>query len=621
VKILCVADPHLTSTNLAIRKDDFPTVVFDKIHKTLDMAVELKVDLYNVVGDLFHNKSVSYGYVNRLVDLFGAYKGKFDMSCVYGNHDCLAPGTDVLTESGWVSVEDCYHFQGKVAQFDIKTGKVSFDYPLAFIKSFADCVYDIESSNSRQVVSGGHDVIINNAKVKARDLKLHPYINKFRLFGNKDIPDFNISDDMLRLLVWVIADGCLVYCKDKPKRVQFKLSKERKLSALTALLSGMGYKYTYKVCKKVGINVLQPFYIRIYGDYARAIFSLLGGEKNIPRFFRLLSARQVQLVFDTYEITDGHRTACCLSIVSVVKKDIDMLQEMAICNGAAARVFSTGSISGFKNGKPQHGICINTKGKIINNAGRGKIKITKLEHNNIVYCLTMPLGTLITRYGGKVAFTGNCISENPESVPRTPLGNLFAHKLFVPKVGNYVLEYDDCICVMMPFMAKPSSFTVPNPNNKKLVLFAHYFLESKFDGDEVLPPELTNIFDYIFLGHEHDPYPITKVGKAVIIRPGALSRGTRHRSQWNRPIQVAYLDTVTGECSYIPIPCSPAEEIFNTEGLDIQKRIEEARDVSTLSGGVELSSAAKAGDLLIGYGLRDEVLKRTHSWLQEAGIQ
>jgi hypothetical protein len=46
--------------------------------------------------------------------------------------------------------------------------------------------------------------------------------------------------------------------------------------------------------------------------------------------------------------------------------------------------------------------------------------ITKIPYNDMVYCVEMPLGTIITRYEGKVAFTGNCVRYQKWIMQKAP---------------------------------------------------------------------------------------------------------------------------------------------------------------------------------------------------------
>jgi hypothetical protein len=115
----------------------------------------------------------------------------------------------------------------------------------------------------------------------------------------------DINKDVASFITWICMDGCLVFRNKKPHHIQFKLSKERKISALRELLSRLCIPYTIRESKKSGVNKLQPFIIRIYGDYARTYFDLLGNIKNIPEWFVRLSEDNIKEVLFTIAKTDG----------------------------------------------------------------------------------------------------------------------------------------------------------------------------------------------------------------------------------------------------------------------------------------------------------------------------
>jgi hypothetical protein len=60
--------------------------------------------------------------------------------------------------------------------------------------------------------------------------------------------------------------------------------------------------------------------------------------------------------------------------------------------------------SGFANGKIQYKAKLRKQFSV--NWGKS-IKVK--EYSGFVYCLEMPLGTIVTRYEGKSAFSGNCV--------------------------------------------------------------------------------------------------------------------------------------------------------------------------------------------------------------------
>lgn len=133
-------------------------------------------------------------------------------------------------------------------------------------------------------------------------------IYKLRMITEK----YKSMAQIVQLLVWVICDGTIVdHSKYKSnstkKRIQWKLSKQRKIIKLKELLDNMGMKYTLRKATMSPTNILQPYYIRIYGDDARQIFLWLGGKKHFPHSLLKKDDVIVENLIKTLEITDGNR--------------------------------------------------------------------------------------------------------------------------------------------------------------------------------------------------------------------------------------------------------------------------------------------------------------------------
>ena len=216
--------------------------------------------------------------------------------------------------------------------------------------------------------------------------------------------------------------------------------------------------------------------------------------------------------------------------------------------------------------------------------------------------------------------------EDPATVLKSPLGVFLNSKVMYPQPGELVIREEGINLFMLPFMGKVKEFPIATNPAEMNILFSHYFLNSSWDEDETLPPALVGKFQYIFLGHDHDQYPITKVRnpetglESVVIRPGALSRGTRHRSVWLREVSVAYLDTLTGECEYIPVPCKPAKEIFNVEGLAVRDSIKASPVIQALAEKVDFGRSTDVYAILDSMGLYKALYDKTVEWLAEGGI-
>jgi hypothetical protein len=331
---------------------------------------------------------------------------------INGDQDFISKDSDILTENGWVNIEGVYNSNFKIANFDIKTKEIRFDIPIKKIKSFKNECLVIDGKNTKQKVSLDHNIILNGDKIKSENLIDRIIQEKeFILRGKFISSGLPISDDTIRLLTWIICDGTIVdYSKyganSKKCTIQFKLSKERKIERLSLLLNENNIKYTLRKAKMYGINKKQPYYICIYSDAARKLYHLLNGIKEIPNSWKDISTHQVKIFLEELQNTDGRKVSNTEEIrwSTVNKHDTDVVQEMCLKNNIYLKYKALVNASGFKNGKIQHECSIYLE-KSLNT----HVNIFKQIYNDYMYCFQMPLGTIITRLDGKIAFTGSCL--------------------------------------------------------------------------------------------------------------------------------------------------------------------------------------------------------------------
>jgi len=163
-----------------------------------------------------------------------------------------------------------------------------------------------------------------------------------------------IPDDDLRLLTWVIMDGCLVNRKDKIHHIQFKLSKQRKINYLKTLLDKLDIPYTFQKATMSGCNKLQPYMIRIYGDYARSIDTQLNNDKQIPESFIDLTKEQFKVILSMIAITDGSRSYCKYVWTTTSQNDFEIVLSLCGIHGIKHIVYNHKLSSGFPNAKKQY---------------------------------------------------------------------------------------------------------------------------------------------------------------------------------------------------------------------------------------------------------------------------
>jgi len=331
---------------------------------------------------------------------------------VDGNH-CFSNDTELLTKNGWENIVDLYNKENiELAQFQIETGEISYACPLHRIIHYEERLLNIYGPNTDLLVTENHDLIVSGKKVAAN------YIcsNKIKesdtrmsgLYNNKGV---DLSDEDIRILTWVIMDGTMVnHAKYMPNSkkitIQFKLSRQDKIEKLKNLLTEMKIPFTFKPATKSGINKLQSYYIRIYGDYSKKIYNQLGGIKTIPCNWKTFNTHQLNIFLGTLKDTDGNAPVGGNSIrwCSADTSNVNIVQEMCIKNNYMFK-YTTIINRGFNNAKLQYNCTIFNQ--------RDYMDVYYLKHetycyNNNVYCFTMPLGTLICRRNGKVSFVGNC---------------------------------------------------------------------------------------------------------------------------------------------------------------------------------------------------------------------
>lgn len=325
---------------------------------------------------------------------------------VEGNHECVSLDTEVLTEGlVWIPAENIKP-DTKIVTVNGNSQLVC-EKPVAVLRTTTPNFIAVKGDLSDERVSETHRIYLDEELVPVKSL-IGSSINNLRL-GLKvklNAPDFPVSDDDLRLIVWCVMDGCVRKEPTGAKcRVQFKLSKERKLAALREILDRMGIAYTDKECKKCGINKLQPRYIRFYGDAARRVhYDLLNGVKRLPKWFVYLSERQVRIVLDELVGTDASLQYNHISWTSTNKWDVEIIQTACFLNGIPCKFKEHHNASGFANGKLQYKCYIYHNGL----SDRRYSQVEETGEAGEVMAIQSVTGNLITRRNGKISVTGNC---------------------------------------------------------------------------------------------------------------------------------------------------------------------------------------------------------------------
>ena len=359
--------------------------------------------MYIFCGDYIDRGIENIEVIKFLLEIYN----KPNVLLLEGNHECFHKDTEVLTTQGWKLIYDIDKNTDVLAQFNINTLEVTFAKPIEIISNFADKLVDIETFNTHQVVTLNHDIVYNYGKIKASELLNNSNLieSQFPMCGNIDVCDYDIADDDLRLMVWIISDGTIVRDANSIKtRIQFHLSRQDKIDNLCALLNRLNIKYSISADRCIN-DKKKSYQIRFYGDSARKYDKLLNSEKVYPIFFTKLSNRQSRLVIDEIVKTDGSkRSSIEVDLSTISKHNADIIQWMCVTHGMPCVIRKVTQKAGYNIGGTIYLITI----KMGTPFPSYKVNTEVIDYNDNVYCVSMPMGTVITRYSGKIAFTGNC---------------------------------------------------------------------------------------------------------------------------------------------------------------------------------------------------------------------
>lgn len=135
---------------------------------------------------------------------------------------CLDKDTEILTPNGWIKISE-YNNQ-EILMYDVEHDTAHFDMPIAYIKNPCSEFYHLHHSKGldqmiseehkmviwRGYKSHGYNKIINNAKTIIDEHNQHPKSNRYiKTAFHTTESGLPLTDDQIRLLVMVAADGCI----------------------------------------------------------------------------------------------------------------------------------------------------------------------------------------------------------------------------------------------------------------------------------------------------------------------------------------------------------------------------------------------------------------------------
>lgn len=313
---------------------------------------------------------------------------------VNGKYCLPLDATEVLTKEGWQWLGDIA-VGDYIAQYTPVSDSIEFQPVLGMVDP-----YEAEVLKNRYLeATGDHRMYlrpnsINSSKFREMSWvdalsgsKTHIIKNGANYYGN----GLDLSDDELRLLVWIQGDGH--YMKDNNNNihgVEFHLKKERKIIVIQELLNSLDIKYTVSN-KSDGSKS-----IRVYGkdlyNWAEEWLTNKMFNYNLLE----MTQEQFEIFWDELMIVDGNVTKQLYC--SIPQQNLDVIQALCATKGVRTNkcTLGTDETVAIMRNKSNYSVGGNIKSKIIE------------RRTTMVSCVTVPSGFILIRQNGKTFIVGNC---------------------------------------------------------------------------------------------------------------------------------------------------------------------------------------------------------------------
>jgi hypothetical protein len=382
------------------------------MYKYLDS--EIKTGRFKFPMDKATKQTREYQkFIQQFGELQKEWKGQL-MVCAHppvrNAHDdfCLSLKTEILTKRGFLKYNELKETD-LVAK--VINNKITYVKPNKIIfKKYSGVMYRYMSKDLCLEVTKNHKMLIlNNRQNNKQQVYLAQelaHLKSKTLRSGYSIPvapkqekqDFKVSDNIIKLIGWVITEGWLNYDK-KNNTYRYSISQSLKNSyeEIQTVVDSFGFEpYVYTRKDKVHYWTFHVSENSLFDDILKQ------GVHRIPRLWlNEFSQRQLKLLLDTLMQGDGTVNRKTYHTHSLgLAQDV---QELAHKLGIKTSIKEQ---SRTYKGKPYvMYACYLMKDDFsrIN-------KIQKYLYTGNVWCVNVNNGFIVTRCDNKIAVTGNCDS-------------------------------------------------------------------------------------------------------------------------------------------------------------------------------------------------------------------
>lgn len=322
--------------------------------------------------------------------------------------ECFSGDTEVLTEQGWKRL-DSLDKSLKVAQYDIDTKEITFEKPLGYIHKEDRETFLYEDRHTSLCATANHNMLTTWGndkpifKCKYKDVRY----SRGNAFINAGHYNNGASNELQsRYIAMFTADGSM----SPEGYVTFCFTKERKVNRCKELLDKLGIEYSLNVHKIISGVLNYNFYVGKRTNHL--LKGYVGRDKKLT--INCVHGLDIKAFLNEVQYWDATYTSASnqqsVRFTSTVKETIEIIQMMCVLQGKKSTIRYDMFNYSLTNGKHSVSYYLNYK-RNRDDAHTFMSGETPDWNNPIiqdVYCVNMPLGTLVIRHKGKVSIQGNC---------------------------------------------------------------------------------------------------------------------------------------------------------------------------------------------------------------------
>lgn len=308
----------------------------------------------------------------------------------YSGKYCLPiDETELLTPNGWVNL-------GDISEGDIVAQFNNDNIEFVPVQHVIEPYYADVVKARRVEATLNHDIVYKNQK--SSEWKKDKWENILKkciayipVGGKFDAPGLPVSDDYIRYLVWVQADGHYAQRTSKytglvnQLGIEFHFSKKRKVDRLISILESIEQKYS--------------FYEKSDGTYSIRIHDCKAKERvekyleNKMFSWKLLEMDDEQREVFLNELSFADGSVENHSYFSTKQQNYDVVSAISALHNRRCLQTTTGTSTAL----------------IFNDKNITIPKTTeKCTRNTLVSCVTVPSGAILIRQYGQPKVVGNC---------------------------------------------------------------------------------------------------------------------------------------------------------------------------------------------------------------------